>query len=215
MFLFAGYRKWSLQVFKNIDKSIRVAKSPRQLEKLLSEDDSIKSIIFVGWSWIVREDFIKSYKCICYHPSDLPFYRGGSPIQHQVIDGIRKTKATLFLMNDKVDEGPIFKKKPITLDGDLSDIFSTLTNSATDLILDYINIFSSNENVRFRKQKKNIGFTKKRRGPEESEITLEDLKILSGDAILRKINVLADPYPNAFLRTSDGKKLLLKKVSLE
>ena len=50
------------------------------------------------------------------HPSDLPKYAGGSPIQHQIINGVINSKATLFEVTKEIDSGPILYKTNLSLD---------------------------------------------------------------------------------------------------
>ena len=45
------------------------------------------------------------------HPSPLPKYRGGSPIQNQIINGESKSAVTLFKINNKIDQGDIIYQK--------------------------------------------------------------------------------------------------------
>jgi len=52
----------------------------------------------------------------------------------------------------------------------------------------------------------------KRRKPEQSEITLKELKEKKASYLFNKIRMLGNPYPNAFIKTKDGKKLIIKKV---
>jgi methionyl-tRNA formyltransferase len=215
MILFAGYREWALRAFRHVDNSVEVVKNAQDLKNAVSSNKEITAIIFVGWSWIVPDEIINSLECVCFHPSDLPKYKGGSPIQNQVIDGITATNATLFLMTKTIDAGPFFGKHPISLDGDLTTIFESLSFSASLLIYKYIEQVRSLEPRKFLEQNPELGFIRKRRTPEESEITLEDILNQKGEALLRKILVLADPYPNAFIRTVDGKKLVLKEVILK
>ena len=80
-------------------------------------------IFFPDWSWIVPNEIIKKYSCVCIHESNLPKFRGGSPLQNQIIHGVKKTKSTAFLMNDKLDAGKILLKKDLSLDGSLDEIF--------------------------------------------------------------------------------------------
>ena len=47
------------------------------------------------------------------HPSALPKFRGGSPIQNQIIRNIKNSKVTLFKMNEKIDAGPIILSKKV------------------------------------------------------------------------------------------------------
>ncbi|MFH1246559.1 MAG: methionyl-tRNA formyltransferase [Candidatus Liptonbacteria bacterium] len=41
------------------------------------------------------------------HPSLLPAYRGPSPVQTAILDGAPQTGTTLYMMDEKMDEGPI------------------------------------------------------------------------------------------------------------
>jgi methionyl-tRNA formyltransferase len=50
----------------------------------------------------------------------------------------------------------------------------------------------------------------KRRSPEDSEITIDEIRNSKAEYLFNKIRMLADPYPNAFVRTADGKRLVIK-----
>ncbi|HXC50307.1 MAG TPA: methionyl-tRNA formyltransferase [Candidatus Limnocylindrales bacterium] len=52
---------------------------------------------------------------ICFHPSLLPAYRGGSAINWQIIDGCTKSGVTLFRPDDGIDEGPILLQKELEI----------------------------------------------------------------------------------------------------
>ena len=51
-----------------------------------------------------------------------------------------------------------------------------------------------------------------RRKPEDSEITIDELTSQSSLYLYNKIRMLQDPYPNPYIVTSDGKKLVVKQV---
>jgi methionyl-tRNA formyltransferase len=36
-------------------------------------------IFFIHWNWIVSKDIISRYNCVCFHMTNLPYGRGGSP----------------------------------------------------------------------------------------------------------------------------------------
>ena len=55
---------------------------------------------------------------ICFHPSLLPAYRGGSAINWQIIDGCTKSGVTLFRPDDGIDEGPILLQKELEIGPD-------------------------------------------------------------------------------------------------
>ncbi|MEK9173565.1 MAG: methionyl-tRNA formyltransferase, partial [Patescibacteria group bacterium] len=50
------------------------------------------------------------------HPSLLPKYRGASPIQSALLAGEEKTGVTLYLMDEKMDHGPVLAQAEIAID---------------------------------------------------------------------------------------------------
>jgi methionyl-tRNA formyltransferase len=55
---------------------------------------------------------------VCFHPSLLPKYRGGSAINWQIINGATTGGVTLFRPDDGIDEGPIYLQKEIPIGPD-------------------------------------------------------------------------------------------------
>lgn len=57
------------------------------------------------------------------HPSLLPKYRGASPIQSAILKGEEKTSITLYLLDEKMDHGPILAIRELVIE-DTDDFFS-------------------------------------------------------------------------------------------
>ena len=77
------------------------------------KNNQVDIAFFYGWSWLISNKVIDNFLCICLHPSKLPLFRGGSPIQNQILRGVYDSAVTVFRMNKKIDQGPIFmQKKP-------------------------------------------------------------------------------------------------------
>jgi len=55
---------------------------------------------------------------VCFHPSLLPKYRGGSAINWQLINGETTGGVTIFRPDDGIDEGPIYLQKQIPIGPD-------------------------------------------------------------------------------------------------
>lgn len=55
---------------------------------------------------------------ICFHPSLLPAYRGGSAINWQIIEGCTRGGVTLFRPDDGIDEGPVLLQKELEIGPD-------------------------------------------------------------------------------------------------
>jgi methionyl-tRNA formyltransferase len=144
------------------------------------------------------------------HPSDLPNFRGGSPIQNQIINGVKKSAVTIFKINNIIDGGPIFKKKKLFLTGGINKIFNQIEKIGTNLTIEIIR-----GKYKVRNQNLNNSIVFKRRSPKDSEITLKEIKDKTGEYLLNKIQMLEDPYPNAFIKTKDNKKLLIKVAQLK
>ena len=135
----------------------------------------------------------------------MPKFRGGSPIQNQIIRNIKKTKSTAFIMNNGIDTGDILLQKTLSLEGNIADIVDRITQNNYDLITKIIQ-------GRFI-QKKQPGKSTlfKRRQPFESE-----LKSLNhpNQYIYNFIRMLQDPYPNSFLKI-DGHKIIFKSAKIK
>ena len=55
--------------------------------------------------------------------TDLPFGRGGSPLQNLITRGISKTKISALRCNEEIDAGPIYLKRPLSLHGSAEEIY--------------------------------------------------------------------------------------------
>lgn len=216
MIIFAAYRDWAKLVYEALvcDK-ILVTNNKELMYQIELNDGEIQALIFVGWSEIIPDCIIKKYLCVCYHPSDLPKYRGGSPLQHQIIDGIEITKGSLFLMNSRLDSGPIFMKHELSLLGDMSCILKNLTANSLHLVQCFIETLKSGREITYTEQIESEATYFKRRSPEMSEISIDELLMNTGLQIYNKIRALGDPYPNAFIKTRDGRILIIKNAELQ
>lgn len=51
------------------------------------------------------------------HPSLLPLYRGPTPIEQAMLDGVTKTGVSIMHLTKGMDDGPIYKQKTVHLSG--------------------------------------------------------------------------------------------------
>tara|TARA_R110000765_G_scaffold289774_3_gene385849 strand:- start:1867 stop:2553 length:687 start_codon:yes stop_codon:yes gene_type:complete len=212
--LICGYRDWAYQLFHNVNNAVSekciYTDDPDLLEEMIDEYNPTY-IFFIGWSWIVEEDIINNYPCICLHPSPLPKYRGGSPLQHQIINGETESAVTLFRMDGGIDTGDILFQKKFSLLGDLDDIYNQITDRGTVGVIDIIeNGYRSRT-----KQNENKATFYKRRNPSMSEIKLEDFSNFTAKELHNKIRSLQDPYPNSFIWCKDGSKLFIQNTNIQ
>ena len=147
---------------------------------------------------------------IGFHPSDLPNYAGGSPIQNQILDGVKDTKMSLFKLNSKIDKGEILFKEYLNLEGGMTDIFDKLTDVSLSLLSEF---FDNYPNVELVPQK-GKGKRCRRLKPKDSNITLEQIRSMTTEQLYDFIRCREDPYPNVYLEDEIG-KIYFKSVRFE
>lgn len=156
-------------------------------------------IFFIFWSKKIEKNLFKNYTCIQFHTSDLPKFRGGSPVQNQIIKGIKKTKITAFKMNSKIDSGDICMKSNVNLNGNGEDIYKRIEIIALKMAIKIAKM----KKINFIKQLGKVSYFKRRK-PEDSNLEL--IKNSNLPKIYDFIRMLdADGYPKAFLKIGDKK----------
>ena len=207
------YRDWALKIYDNLvensDHTFLIIRSRAQYSESALRDFKADIILFYGWSWIIEKSLLNDFNCIMLHPSPLPKYRGGSPIQNQIISGETISMVTIFKMNEFLDGGEIYFQKEYSLEGSIDDIFNRISKIGTELTFRVLN-----ENTIPFAQNNEEATVYKRRKPSESEITIEELQNQSGMYLYNKIRMLGDPYPNAYIKTKDGQRLYINNVKL-
>ncbi len=85
-------------------------KEEKSLEELAEKSDLV---LVAGYGKIIPKNVLEipPLGFLNLHPSLLPFYRGPSPITSTILNGDKITGVTLFLMDEKMDHGPILSKE--------------------------------------------------------------------------------------------------------
>ncbi len=164
-------------------------------------------IFFIFWSKKISEKIFSNFLCIQFHSSDLPKFRGGSPIQNQILKKIYKTKLSAFKINQKIDDGDICLKSNISLYGKAENIYQNIEKKALEMILK----ISKKKKIIFSKQKGRSSFYSRRK-PSQSNISyVIDKKLEKIYDFIRMLD--ADKYPKAYYNLGN-KKIELSDVSL-
>ena len=199
-----GYRDWAIRIFKQLETMKAIC------EITNAQDADV--ILFYGWSAMIPEELYKNKLCLVLHPSPLPKYRGGSPIQHQIINGEKESAVTIFKATDQLDAGVIYTQTEFSLEGSLDDIFDRIVQIGIE---DTRDILSRYEFMRPLVQDEVEATTYKRRTPDQSEIFSYDFQTKTAEELYNLIRALNDPYPNAFIKCRDGSKLYITGAHLE
>lgn len=203
-----GYRQWARQLFEHV---YDYKDAQRSFSYIETTDEIDSDLVFaVGWSEMIPEEVYAKRTVLVLHPSPLPKYRGGTPIQHQIIAGETMSAVTLFKLDKDhpaVDSGPIVGQTPFSLEGDLSDILKRIAYFGARLVERAYDAFEDG-GLMLVPQDEAEATTFKRRKPSESEIRRTEISgygLGQGLALHNKIRALQDPYPNAYLPFADGK----------
>lgn len=184
---------------KDHNKMIKESKALKDFKIIIINDvlnlkkinlQKIRYIFFIHWRWKVPKNLLNKYECVCFHMTDLPYGRGGSPLQNLIIRGYKETKLSALKMNEKIDSGPIYLKRKLVLNGSASQIYKRATKNCLQMIKKIISTHIE--------PKEQIGKITnfKRRKPSESKID----SMLSLRSLYDFIRMLDAPgYPKAFI----------------
>ena len=210
--MFCGYRDWAKEIYRNLSIDVDLIETPSELENaLLKKNPDI--IFFIGWSWIVEKDIVEKHMCVCLHPSPLPKYRGGSPIQHQIINNESDSAVTMFKMDDRIDRGEILFQESFSLAGDLDEIMTRIVKIGTKGTKEILRSFPND--LKIKPQDNTMASYFRRRNPSMSKISHDDFSKYTAKEIYNKVRALQDPYPNAYVVCKDDTKLFITRAHLD
>lgn len=145
-------------------------------------------VFFPHWSHKIPPEIYNTHKCIIFHMTDLPYGRGGSPLQNLIIRGHTETVISAIACCDVIDGGDVYmKSKPFPLTGSAREIF----NRVDDIITGMIETIVRDNPTPTPQTGDVVTFT--RRTPDQSEI--KDVDNLYD--LIRMLD--AAGYPPAFL----------------
>jgi len=174
-----------------------------RLEELLSLDP--EWIFVPHWSHLIPKEIWSRWPTVIFHMTDLPYGRGGSPLQNLIQRGHSSTMLTALRCTAEFDAGPIYGKEPLGLLGTAEEILIR----ADDLIEAMIERIVLNRPDPQPQQGDPVLFS--RRKPEQSNLCHSPAGDLS--ACYDQIRMLdADGYPHAFLEVN-GLRLEFRRVN--
>lgn len=141
-YVVAGSKPWNRRIF---DSTIRrypgewhfVSRREEVTTELLASVGP-RYVFFLHWSWIVPSDIIDRYECVCFHMADVPYGRGGSPLQNLIARGHRETRLTALRMVEELDAGPVYLKRDLSLEGNAEEIYIRATERSAEMIREII-----------------------------------------------------------------------------
>lgn len=195
-YILVSEKKWHDELFSSLEQSIpgnwiRV-KTREEFDLVILERINPEKIFIPHWSYIIPKSIFEKFECIVFHMTDLPFGRGGSPLQNLIDLGFEQTKISALRVTSELDAGPIYCKNNLSLLGTAEEIFIRSTRIVGEMIHEMID-----ENLE-PKEQEGEAYVFKRRKPEDGDIS----KLTNLNKVYDYIRMLdADSYPPAFLET--------------
>lgn len=198
-YIILSEKSWHYEMFQNLKKifpdskwNFISSKEEFQLEHLIELRPH--KIFIPHWSYIIPDKIYENFECIVFHMTDLPFGRGGSPLQNLIVRGKEKTKISALKVENGLDTGPVYLKKDLMLYGTAKEIFIRSSAIVEKMIIEIIS-----KNLQPLEQKGKVTEFKRRK-PKDGDISeLSDLH-----EIYDYIRMLdCEGYPPAFLENEN------------
>jgi methionyl-tRNA formyltransferase len=196
IFIIASARSWNEKMLTHLKKNINgefiffAHHDDLAYQKI--KDINPRYIFFPHWSWMIPEEIFNNFECIVFHMTDLPFGRGGSPLQNLIERGIYSTKISAIRVVGALDAGNVYLKKELSLHGNAEEIYLRTSSIVEEMIEEIV----INEILPVPQVGDPVLF--KRRKPEQSDVS----KLNSLEKVFDYIRMLdAEGYPNAFIET--------------
>ena len=210
-YIIATIKSWNIDnCYKIIDNypehDFMIISDKDNLSYSIVKDFNPDYLFFPHWSWIIPKEIYNNFRCVVFHMTDLPFGRGGSPLQNLIVRGIYSTKISAIRVDDGLDTGDIYLKKTVDIsEGNADEILKKISDA---VFYEMIPRFFSDELYLTHQEGEVVIF--QRRTPKDSEIQ----KGLSDRQIYDYIRMLdGEGYPKAFIKYGN-KKVVFSDASM-
>ena len=194
-YLVATTKPWNVKAFAEITPDLpgqwHLISEPEELTVELVRELAPRYVFFPHWSWRVPAELLSEVECVCFHMTDVPYGRGGTPLQNLIVRGHKETVMTALQMVEEMDAGPVYMKRPLSLSGSAEEIYGR----GAQLVYEMIKSMVAEEPDPVAQRGEATLFA--RRKPQDSELPQDG----DAEAIYDHIRMLdAETYPRAFLR---------------
>lgn len=168
--------------------------------------------VVLGWYQLLPVTEFGHTLFLGFHYSLLPKYRGNAPLVWQIINGEQRLGVSFFELVEGMDEGRLADQRAFELarDEDVSDALLKANRLVNDMLEDFVAAWGAGK-LQLRAQ------------PEE-EPTYGGMR-MPGDGLIdwsapaarihNFIRAQARPYPGAFTRLEDGRRLIVWRAAQE
>jgi methionyl-tRNA formyltransferase len=225
----------SLILEKKLENQIKIFQPENLNDNFINEIKNLRPEfgIICAYSKIIPNVLLNLFPkgILGVHPSLLPKYRGASPIQSAILNGEKESGITIYLLDDKMDHGPILIQEKINIENlYYNEALIKLANLGGDLLIKILPNFYQNK-INPISQNENLATYTKKFKTEDGFINSNDLEKAQNEGgaisfeIYNKIRALSfEPGVWTILNNKRMKifeaeiidsKLKLKKIQFE
>lgn len=171
----------------------------------------LEFMLVAGWYYKIPPPIYTLSKlgAFGFHSSLLPKYAGGAPLVWAMINGESKSGVTLFQMQEQMDNGDIIMQE--SFDIAFSDTIQEVLHKSTQCAIAMsLKLFDKDYHITFTPQNAKQEYYPQR-SPSDGEIDLS----WDSTRLYNFIRAQSSPYPGAFIKTIDGKKLVIDKAHIQ
>ena len=188
----------------SLDRPVESITAPAQLTPAIVAAIDPQWIFVPHWSHLIPDAIWGRWPTVIFHMTDLPYGRGGSPLQNLIQRGHSSTMLTALRCGAGLDTGDVYLKQPLSLHGSAEEIFLR----ADGLIEQMIERIVREDPMAKPQEGEPVLFS--RRKPAQSNLASCPEGDLS--SWYNQIRMLdAEGYPHAFLEIH-GMRLELRRV---
>jgi methionyl-tRNA formyltransferase len=181
----------------------------KQLKTILKETDRA---LVCGFPHIFSEFLIKlPHKgFLNCHAGLMPKYRGGSPLNWQLINNEKYFGISVLKINNKIDAGDIVEQKKFKIlrSYNINDLHKIANTFFPKLLVKAISkIIKNKKTIKQKIKTKNYY---KQRSMKDSKFLFGNMNYINADCFVR---ALQDPYPNPFI-IYRKKKIKIKSIKI-
>jgi methionyl-tRNA formyltransferase len=165
--------------------------------------------VCASFGMIIPKVILDSFKygIINVHPSLLPQFRGSSPIQATLINGVNPTGVSIIKMSEKMDAGPILTqfKEEVSEDDTNETLRARLFEKSADVLLEMIPAYIEGK-IKLKPQDEDKATFTKMVKKEDGYV---DLYNDDDETIWRKFRAY-NPWPGIWTRVNEKRLKILK-----
>ncbi|RLA81321.1 MAG: hypothetical protein DRG33_00775 [Deltaproteobacteria bacterium] len=170
-------------------------------------------LLCVDYHHILKKEIFQLAKVGSFniHGSLLPKYRGVAPYIRAVCNGEKKVGVTLHEIDEGVDTGDVVAQRSFEVDefDTIEDVIMNHTKFGLECFKEFLNSIRYNDkqgNYHYPKEKQPEGeLWQNWKYEEDGELNLSG----SAKDFFNKVRMLNYPFPRAYIRGNDGKKIYI------